>query len=204
MQSVLFIGGGDSYSDRADFLNALQTRELRNPTGEESKRWSQTFREDLGDAFLLVKPNMPNVENANYDEWKIWFERHLAIVSEPLVLVGWSLGGMFILKYLSEHEISIPIRSLIIMGAPAGYYEDDTGNDCGSFKFEPESLRAVADQVSDIYILHSTDDFVVPYEHALQLKKALPEANLVTFKDKNHFLIEQFPELIDLIKKSVI
>ena len=48
--------------------------------------------------------------------------------------------------------------------------------------------------------MHSKDDFVVPYEHALKYKAALPEAELVTFEDKNHFLVEELPELVERIR----
>ena len=49
--------------------------------------------------------------------------------------------------------------------------------------------------------MHSKDDFVVPYEHALKYKEALPEAALLTFEDKNHFLVEELPELLTEIRK---
>jgi pimeloyl-ACP methyl ester carboxylesterase len=48
--------------------------------------------------------------------------------------------------------------------------------------------------------MHSTDDFLVPYEHAVALKAALPEAELITFSDKNHFLVPELPELVAYIK----
>jgi len=41
---------------------------------------------------------------------------------------------------------------------------------------------------------------VVPYEHAEALSRAIPEAELVTLEDKNHFLVEALPELIEKIK----
>jgi pimeloyl-ACP methyl ester carboxylesterase len=48
--------------------------------------------------------------------------------------------------------------------------------------------------------MHSKDDFVVPYEHALKYKAALPAAELITFEDKNHFLVEELPELVQKIR----
>ena len=48
--------------------------------------------------------------------------------------------------------------------------------------------------------MHSKDDFVVPYEHALKYTTALPQAEFISFEDKNHFLVAEFPELINKIK----
>ena len=40
----------------------------------------------------------------------------------------------------------------------------------------------------------------MPYEHALKYKEVLPEAEFVSFEDKNHFLVAELPELIERIK----
>jgi hypothetical protein len=33
------------------------------------------------------------------------------------------------------------------------------------------------------------------------LSKAIPEAEFITFDNKNHFLVEEFPELLDKIRE---
>jgi predicted alpha/beta hydrolase family esterase len=49
--------------------------------------------------------------------------------------------------------------------------------------------------------MHSKDDPVVPFEHAGMFKKALPDAEVMAFEDREHFNQETFPEIIELIKK---
>lgn len=202
-QQVVYIHGGDSFSDHADFLSHLQNAELRDPMGEGSIRWTKTLREDLGDNFELFSPQMPNWQNAKYEEWKIWFEKHFEYLHDDLILIGWSLGGMFLLKYLSEDTLPCSVRKLLIVASPAGDYkiEAEPGNDCKSFQFSCDDLINIQEKISSITIYHSKDDFVVPYDHALKLKEALPDAELVTFTDRNHFLQEEFPELIEKIKE---
>lgn len=68
---------------------------------------------------------------------------------------------------------------------------DDISHVCSPFRW-----------VSQRAVLHSKDDFLVPYEHVLKLKEHLPEAELITFEDKNHFLVEELLELVELIRKS--
>ena len=201
-KQVVFIGGGDSYSKYEEYVQALKNAPLRNLLGEKTKRWTDTLREDLGDEYELYMIPMPNTDNAVYQEWKIWFEKYFEYLQGEVVLIGWSLGGMFLAKYLAEEETPFSIDALFLLSTPCGSYDDGVGNDCGSFQFKAEELSAVSKRVKRVTILHSKDDFVVPYEHALQYMKILPEAKLVTFEDKNHFLVEELSELVEMVKEG--
>ena len=199
-QQVLYIHGGNSYSNYVDFLNELQTMILPALNGEISmKRWSDTLREDLGEEFEFIAPSMPNKNNAKYTEWKIWFERYLEILKDGAVLVGWSQGGYFLSKYLIEETLPITIKGLILIAAPYQPADFD-GEDGGDFAFDASKTELIAEKVGTIVIFHSKDDFVVPFEHAELYHRALPQAEFVVFEDRNHFLISKFPELIDKIK----
>jgi predicted alpha/beta hydrolase family esterase len=201
-KQVVFIHGGEAYSNYEDFLYDLQHEEISNPLSDREKRWHQDLRSVLGDECEVFKPSMPNSQNAKYLEWKIWFERHFQFLRDEVVLVGHSQGGMFIAKYLSENQPPFKIKALFLLGAV--YTTDrpinDSREDGGDFAFDTSRVGELAKKAQKIYIFHSKDDFVVPYEHALKYKEALPEAELVAFEDKNHFLIPEFPELIEKIK----
>lgn len=148
----------------------------------------------------VFTPSMPNKQNADYEEWSIWFERHFEYLRDEVVLIGWSLGGMFLAKYLSENTLPFKPKALFLLAAPCGTFANTDGDDCGNFQFDPEILSKLRDLPLNITIMHSKDDFVVPYEHAIEFKKHLPKAELITYSDKNHFLIPEFPELLDKIK----
>lgn len=180
-----------------DDLRARIPRDL--PSLPKRKKWTETFRDDLGDEYEVFMPSMPNSQNAKYEEWKIWFERHFEYLDGEVILVGWSQGGMFFSKYLTEEEFPFSIKALILMAPPFEPIKGES-DDCGDFVFDTEDLGILARKVQKIVIYHSKDDFVVPYEHALKYKAALPDAELITFEDKNHFLIPEFPELISKIR----
>lgn len=200
-KQVFFVGGGNAFSKYDDFLQSLQTATIRNlPTSQKMDIWTTTLVDDLGDDFEVFLPAMPNKQNAQYQEWKIWFERHFEYLHDEVVLVGWSLGGMFLAKYLTENSLAYKIKALFLLAAPCGACSGEKGNDCGSFQFAPEILSKLADKAEKVDIWHSKDDFVVPYQHALVYKQYLPEATLVSFEDKNHFLVPEFPELVNKIK----
>jgi len=196
-KQLIFIHGGDAFTKYEDFLEHLKTTAIRNlPGSDTTGHWTQTLREDLAEDYEVFTPSMPNKHNAQYEEWKIWLERHLSLVNDGVVLVGWSLENMFLAKYLSENTPPVIISTLILLAAPCGDYQDPSGNDCGSFQFRPEQLPKITKNVKNISIWHSKDDFVVPFEHALRYAKHLPETELISFSNKNHFLQPAFPELL--------
>ena len=200
-KQVFFIHGGDAFSKREDFLRYLDTVTLRNLPGSNSVDfWTKTLVEDLGEEYEVFMPSMPNKQNAAYDEWSIWFEKYFAYLKDDVILIGWSLGGMFLAKYLSDKPFPVKIKSLFLLAAPCGTQTDPEGNDCGSFQFDPNILRSLAERVEPINIWHSKDDFVVPYEQALEYQEHINKSKLVTFNDKNHFLLPKFPELLTAIK----
>jgi len=200
-KNIILIGGGDSFSNREDFLRYLRSVELRDlPQDNPRKSWKLWVKEMLGEAYYFDIPQMPNTQNAKFDEWKIWFERHLAEVEGSVILIGLSLGSQFLAKYLIENDIKQEIKALFLLAGLCGHYDDPDGMDCATFAFEPSELGVIQEKVEKITIMHSTDDFIVPYEHALKYKAALPEAELITFEDKNHFLVDELPELVERIR----
>lgn len=198
-RQLLFIHGGSAYSRYDDFLEHLKSVPLERVLQTNTKRWSDDLRLLHREGFEVYMPSMPNAQNAKYEEWRIWFERHFEILQDEVVLIGWSLGAYFLLRYLVERDLPFSPKSLFLIASPYTT-EGLEGDDCADFTFDPVLLGEVEKKASDIHIFHSTDDFVVPYEHALKLKEAIPLAQLHTFEDRNHFLQPEFPELIELIK----
>ncbi len=200
-QQVFYIHGGESFLDKEKFLERLRTKGIWDLPGKEQKgKWTETLQEDLGEDFEVFMPQMPNKWNASYEEWKIWFERHFEYLQEGVILVGCSLGAMFLSKYLIENKLPFHSKAVFIMASPVemGGFDD---SDCGDFVFPLEKVGNIAKQADKVFLLHSEDDFLVPYEHVLKYHEALPEAELVTFTDKNHFLVPELPELVGMIKE---
>ncbi len=203
MQQVFFIHGGSAYTEYADFIADLHELPLRSPSNEdEVQKWSKKLRFALGDTFETFTPSMPNSDNAKYEEWKIWFERHFQYLHDGVILIGWSLGGSFLARYLSENETPFKVKALLLLAAP--YHRmvvEGEREDGEAFYPQPEKVPSLIEKINVIHILHSKDDFLVPYSHGEAYKAALPKATLHTFEDKNHFLVEQLPELVALVKE---
>lgn len=201
-KQVIFVHGGSAYSNYEAFLNDLRTMPLRDLPGiAKREKWTDRLAGDLGDDFELFQPRMPNSQNAKYLEWKLWFERYLALLEREVILIGWSQGGYFLAKYLTEETLAKPVSALYLLAAPFAP-DDFGGEDGGDFAFDTTRVGKLTAQCGQVVIMHSTDDPVVPYSHGESFKKALPDATLVTFSDKGHFLVADFPELIERVKRG--
>ena len=198
-KQLVYIHGGGSFSRYENYLEYLRTKEF-DPFEEKAQRWTKPFLEGLAEeGWEVFAPSMPNSSNAKYAEWKIWFERHMQYLQDGVVLVGWSQGGYFLAKYLCEETFPVSIAALFLVAAP--FEPEDFGlEDGGDFDFDPALLPHLQKQAGEIHVLHSKDDFVVPYTHAEKYMAGLESATLHTFEDRTHFLIEEFPEIESLIR----
>ncbi len=195
MKQILIIHGGDSFISYKEYLADLKNTELDYERLLPRKRWKDTIIEAFPDADVLA-PTMPNSANAQFDEWSIWFEKILPFFQDDMRLIGHSLGAMFLAKYLHARPLERPVRQLILL---AGGYNDDT-HGYGSFALD--SATGLENSADEIHMMHSEDDFVVPYGELAQYERDLPTAHIHRFTDKNHFLDPEFPELIELLAQK--
>ena len=194
---LVVIGGGTAFDTHEDYLAFLKNQEVGIETFKSRKDWKGSLQDELGNGFEVLAPQMPNKTNACYAEWKIWFERMMPFVSDDVLLVGHSRGGMFLAKYLSENTFPKRIKATVFVAAPF----DDIGRGRSLAEFQlPNSLEKFAQQGGKIYLLHSKDDPVVSFDHLEKYKHALPNAEARVFADKRHFNQESFPEIVDLLK----
>jgi len=189
-KQVVVIHGGDTFETYEEYLNFLRGYEIDIERYKSDKSdWKPWLRQKLGADYEVTLPTMPSKYNAKYIEWKIWFEKFIPFLHDGVILVGHSLGGTFLTKYLSENQFKKKIKAVFLVGAV--YDKDDDGYSVVSFAL-PEKLNL---QTEKIYLYHSKDDPVVPFSTLGQYKKVLPKAETKVFEDRGHFNQEEFPEL---------
>ncbi len=200
MKQILLIGGGTTFNNQSDYKNFLKTIDIDKERLLINESWKQNINIELGFDYEILMPKMPNSTYAKYADWKIYFERIIKIIDDEIILIGHSLGGIFLAKYLAENYFPKKINSLFLLAAP---YKERKDEDClGDFKL-PSNLNNLKKQVKKIYILHSKDDNVVPYEDSSYYHNMLEGSNLIIFNDKGHFNQPDFPELFKLIKQTI-
>ena len=198
-KQVVAIHGGRTFATYQEYLHSLKTRPIASDKFKVQNDWRCSLQENLGADFEVFVPKMPNGNNAVYEEWKIWFERLAEFLHDDVILVGHSLGGIFLAKYLSENTFTRKIKSVILLAAP--FDEGGLQESLGHFIL-PESLENISAQTTSIYLIFSKDDPIVPFENAQKYQQALPGSHIMAFEDHQHFNQESFPELVELIKKS--
>lgn len=204
MQQVVVIHGGTTFPSREAYLSYLQGKKLE--LADLSRRnWKSSLSDALGSGFAVYTPRMPNGQDARYMEWKVWFEKILNLLEDDVILVGHSLGGIFLLKYLAENEPLRTVRGTYCIAPP--YFEVGgtayEGEEyIGDFAL-PNNLSSVAERAGRLTFYFSSDDFIVPISHADRYAVKLPAAAMCRFEDRGHFLQEEFHELVEDIQTLV-
>src|SRR3989344_3476169 len=102
---VWVIHGGDAFASYDEYLEHLKNWEIDINRLRGTDDWKSTLSNHLGSGYDVFRPSMPNSRNAKYIEWKIWFDKFVPFMEDGIVLVGHSLGGLFLAKYLSEEQL---------------------------------------------------------------------------------------------------
>lgn len=196
-KQILIIHGGDTYDTYDGYVSALRSVVIEDLSSLKKGGWKENLEERLGsNEYDVILLKMPNKGNAKYLEWKIWFEKIIHLLDEKVVLIGHSLGGIFLAKHLSENRFPRIVVGTILIAAP---YDDTEKPSLGGFVL-PANLQQFVVQSPTTILFHSKDDYVVPFTDLEKYKKQLPQATTKVFETKGHFNQEEFPELIETIK----
>lgn len=195
---VVVIHGGDTFDTYEEYLKFLKDYKVESVDYFTRVDWKQKLGERLGVDFQVIAPQMPNKNNCKYSEWKIWFRKLVPFLSDGVIFVGHSMGGIFVAKYLSEEDFPKKIKATFLVGAPFDICTDGSG--LGDFILSDNLVR-FTEQGGKIYLYQSKDDPAVPFSNVEQYQKHLPAAELAVFSDRGHFSGEELPELVEAIKK---
>lgn len=196
MQQVIFIWGWNVYPSREEFCKELEKRDY-NPY-EIKKRRKSSLQTELWENYFVITPWMPNKDFASYKEWKIMFEKIFPYLEWDSIIIAHSLWTIFIIKYLIENKFPNQIKQLHLVSPLIDNKELPEGeNYLGDFEINDiNEIHKNLSIIDDIFIYHSTDDFVVPFSQWERLHKILENSKFYKFEDRGHFLQEDFPELI--------
>lgn len=97
---ILFIHGGGSGAHKED------------------KRLVASLRKHLGSTSEMRYPQMPKESDPDYRRWRPQIRKELASMKGNVILAGHSLGGSFLLRYLSEEKIETRVAGLFLIATP--------------------------------------------------------------------------------------
>ncbi|HMJ71546.1 MAG TPA: alpha/beta hydrolase [Cyclobacteriaceae bacterium] len=123
----------------------------------------------LGSNYVLHHPSMPDPENPRYIEWKMMLQATLPVGGNKVAIIGHSLGGSVIVKYLSEGLCQLPVAGLFLVGVP---YWGTRGWAVDEFMYGSDFVSKLPD-IDKVFIYHSRNDRWVPFSHAEAYAKKL-------------------------------
>ena len=196
---VLTIHGGMTFKSNRDYLNYLRTKKV---SIKKKLYWTGNYLEkNLGKKFEIIRPRMPLQDNAKYRDWKIVFEKYIPLLKNQFILIGSSLGGIFLAKYLSENRLSKKALAVYLIAPP---FDNTTPTEdlVGGFRLKT-NLSLIEKNCGHLHLFFSKDDDVVPIAHAEKYRRRLNNAHIAIYNNKNgHFNILKFPEIITMIKRE--
>jgi predicted alpha/beta hydrolase family esterase len=143
---------------------------------------------------------MPDPSHPSYASWRSEVAQAIATLPEDAVLIGHSLGGSVLLKYLSEETVDKQFAALFIVASP--YWGGDDDWQYPEYLLQ-EDFASKLPPIGQIYIYHSRDDEVVPQTHVALYAEKLPQAIVRELDNCGHVFKHGTPQMVTDLENLV-
>jgi predicted alpha/beta hydrolase family esterase len=150
---------------------------------QEDALLAASLQDSLGPAYEVHYPQMPEQDSDTYADWEARLATELAALNGEVILVGHSVGGSVLLKYLSDGKVDQPVAGLFVIAPP--YWSDDDFWNWDDARL-PQDAAAKLSGVPRIFFYHSRDDKVVPFAHFELYAAKFPQATIRVFDGRGH------------------
>jgi uncharacterized protein len=152
------------------------------------------LKKGLGAGFAVRCPKMPHPENPDYLPWKNRLAKEIDRLDDGAILIGHSLGGSVLAKFLSEERVQKRFAALCLAATP---FWGEKGWEYEAFYLN-EGFGAKLSRIPRIFLYHSRDDGMVAVAHVKRYAAALPKAAVRVVKGRGHaFEKDGLPELVE-------
>lgn len=149
------------------------------------------LREALN-SYRLISPQMPQPEAPTYRAWRDAVTHALPEAGAAPYLVGHSLGGSVLLKYLSEEGAGERIGGLFLVAAPYWGLEHW---EAAEYTLRADYTERLSPEVP-VFIYSSRDDAVVPVSHAERYAREIASSRLRILEGRGHAFRSGLDELV--------
>jgi predicted alpha/beta hydrolase family esterase len=155
------------------------------------------LRKSLGEQYQILFPLIEDPRTPTYEMWKALFQAQFETLTDPVMLIGHSLGGSMLLKYLSEERPKITVSGLFLVAIPQ--WSPD-GWDVASFALS-NNFEATLPPLGRIFFYQGTGDPVVPIAHLAFYKAHFRQAVYRELAVSDHAFEKGLPLLLDDLKR---
>jgi predicted alpha/beta hydrolase family esterase len=149
----------------------------------EDQELAASLQADLGAGYSVNFPKMPNESTPNYKIWSKDIDGRLAEIDGEIALVGHSVGGAILLKYLSEERVKASITGLFVLAAPYVNADENWHDDTAALRPDFGSRLSFLPHIT---LYHCHDDEVVPFAHLALYTAKLSQATIRRFPSGGH------------------
>ena len=169
----------------------------RHPEG--SGQLFDWLGQELGSAYRVLAPTMPEPDEPHYRPWRGRIEQELGSIQGGAILFGHSFGGSVLVKYLAEGSVPVAVRGLFLASVP--FWAP------GGWEYEEYDLPDdFADHLAQapIFLYHSRGDPEVPFAHMGLYAAKLPQATLRPIDGAEHSFTGGLPQLVADIRATAV
>ena len=163
---------------------------------KEDRKLATSLQAALGTNYKVLHPRMPKESAPEYKLWKAVISRRLAKLSAEPLLVGHSVGGAMLLKYLLDAKPATGVAARFLLAAPYIGAGEKWRDDTLQVDFAKPS------HLPRTFLFHCQDDKIVPVEHVSLYARKLPDAVTRTFRVGGHQFRSKMSEIAASIKEA--
>lgn len=149
----------------------------------------------------VLRPDFPTPEDQTLENWLEVLDQQDLKIDENTVLIGHSLGAVYILNILNRRDIGI--EAAFLVSAWTGLLPDRKFNEWNStFQDQDFEFEKIRSRCGEFHQFHSASDPYVPIKKAEELAANL-DSNLHLVEGAGHFNTdsgyEEFNDLLEMI-----
>jgi uncharacterized protein len=167
---------------------------------EEDKKLVSYLQMQVGTEYNVHYPEMPGENEADYQLLRNKIDEELEKLDGKVILVGHSVGGNVLMKYITEGKIEKNIVGIFFIAVP--YWGGD-----GGWQYEgyeeftlQEGYASKFPSKAPIFFYQSNDDEIVPFTHLGLYAKKFPQATIRKIVGRGHQLNNDLSEVVQDIR----
>jgi predicted alpha/beta hydrolase family esterase len=155
-----------------------------------------SLKRELGPAYEVRYPRMPNEGDPNYAAWKPAIGREIAELHDGAVLVGHSIGATMLIHALAEQPPKQRMGAIILVSTPfvgeGGWPSDEIAPKTDLGVRLPDGVP--------VHLFYGTEDETAPPNHAELYAKAIPQSLVHRLRSRDHQLNNDLSEVAELVR----